>query len=216
MSGTQPAITKGAGKIAAIAIPLTSVGIAVFVSSIYWLVLIGGCASGPGRVGDSCPSGTWLHGFGILGGLTLVGIGVGLLKAITGAQYAAGRVARRLMAIATAGALIYAAFGPDTRGGSGEKILCVVAATIVAVVAIPGVAPRRGRRRTAAETRATLRARGWAATASGPPRPAGDAAPPVGDDLLDRIEQLANLRDRGALTAEEFEAQKARLLSDAD
>jgi Short C-terminal domain len=216
LSGTQPAISKGTGKVAAVAIPLTSVGIAVFVSSIYWLVLIGGCASGPGRVGDSCPSGTWVHGFGILGGLALVGIGVGLLKAITGPRYAVGRVARRLMAIATAGALIYAAFGPDTRGGSGEKILCVVAAAIVAVVAMPGVAPRPRRTRTAAEMRAALRARGRAAPTSAPPRSGRDAGPPVGEGLLDRIEQLADLRDRGALTAEEFEAQKARLLGDAD
>jgi Short C-terminal domain len=41
------------------------------------------------------------------------------------------------------------------------------------------------------------------------PPPVIDAPPPV----IDQLERLANLRDRGALTDEEFEEQKRRLLS---
>ncbi len=38
---------------------------------------------------------------------------------------------------------------------------------------------------------------------------------PAGDQLVDKLDRLADLRDRGVLSAGEFEAQKARLLSRA-
>jgi hypothetical protein len=41
---------------------------------------------------------------------------------------------------------------------------------------------------------------------------AGGAADPVGEDRLVALERLADLRDRGVLSAEEFEREKARLL----
>jgi hypothetical protein len=37
-------------------------------------------------------------------------------------------------------------------------------------------------------------------------------APPSGDDLLDKLQQLGDLKDRGLLTDAEFQSQKARLL----
>jgi len=56
---------------------------------------------------------------------------------------------------------------------------------------------------------------GGAAGASG--APAADAeAPAAGDDdRLEQLERLAKLRDSGALTQQEFEAEKARLLGGA-
>ena len=39
------------------------------------------------------------------------------------------------------------------------------------------------------------------------------AAPPAGDDTLDRLAKLGELRDKGVLTDAEFEAQKAKILS---
>jgi hypothetical protein len=48
-----------------------------------------------------------------------------------------------------------------------------------------------------------------------PPRPgmqAAQAPAAVGDADLDRIKKLAELRDSGAISAEDFEAEKARLL----
>ena len=46
-------------------------------------------------------------------------------------------------------------------------------------------------------------------------QPAPDAVPDDGDeDALGKIEKLAELRDRGILTAEEFEEQKKRLLNE--
>jgi hypothetical protein len=41
------------------------------------------------------------------------------------------------------------------------------------------------------------------------------AVAPAGDQLVDRLDRLADLRDRGILSAAEFEAQKAKLLSPA-
>ena len=41
-----------------------------------------------------------------------------------------------------------------------------------------------------------------------PPPPAGD-----GEDRLDKLKQLTELRDAGALTPAEFEAEKAKILS---
>lgn len=43
-----------------------------------------------------------------------------------------------------------------------------------------------------------------------PPPP---AAAPGGDDLVGRLGELARLREAGALTAEEFDAAKAKLLA---
>lgn len=39
------------------------------------------------------------------------------------------------------------------------------------------------------------------------------AAAPAGDDLIERLERLGELRASGVLTDAEFEAQKARLLA---
>jgi hypothetical protein len=43
--------------------------------------------------------------------------------------------------------------------------------------------------------------------------PASSSSP--SDDVVDRLAKLADLRDRGALTAEEFETQKRRLLDES-
>jgi hypothetical protein len=51
--------------------------------------------------------------------------------------------------------------------------------------------------------------------AQAPPPPPVAAAPPpatAGDDVVDKLKQLAELRDQGILTDEEFATQKAKLL----
>jgi putative oligomerization/nucleic acid binding protein len=45
-----------------------------------------------------------------------------------------------------------------------------------------------------------------------PPPPAPAAAPAAGADVVTQLKQLAELRDQGILTEEEFAAQKAKLL----
>lgn len=65
--------------------------------------------------------------------------------------------------------------------------------------------------------------RGVSRTGGGPKRlPPGNRrrpprrphAAPAADDLLDRLERLAELKKQGILTDAEFEAQKAKLLAD--
>jgi hypothetical protein len=53
---------------------------------------------------------------------------------------------------------------------------------------------------------------GMAGMQPSPPPPAPAPAPPAGD-LADQLRKLADLRDQGVLTEEEFAAQKARLLA---
>ena len=49
--------------------------------------------------------------------------------------------------------------------------------------------------------------------AAAAPAPAAPAAPAGGDDIFAKIERLAELRAKDILTAQEFEAKKAELLS---
>jgi hypothetical protein len=49
------------------------------------------------------------------------------------------------------------------------------------------------------------------AAAEAPPAPAAEPTAP-GPDPIEQLTQLAALKDSGALTEEEFEAQKAKIL----
>jgi Domain of unknown function (DUF4234)/Short C-terminal domain len=55
---------------------------------------------------------------------------------------------------------------------------------------------------------------GMAPPPAPPPPPAASSPPQAADPQLERLERLAALRDSGALSAEEYEAQKAKILSD--
>jgi Short C-terminal domain len=52
----------------------------------------------------------------------------------------------------------------------------------------------------------------WAAQEEPPPEPATPQQPPAADPMA-QLQQLADLHDRGALTDEEFSAQKSKLLA---
>ncbi|MFF1835454.1 SHOCT domain-containing protein [Streptomyces sp. NPDC058231] len=90
----------------------------------------------------------------------------------------------------------------------GPGLLGTVARTAVVAgtaSAVGGRVQRRQQDRWGAEEAA---ARQQAAPAqAAPPAPAAD-------DLLDRLERLAELKKQGILTDAEFEAQKAKLLAD--
>jgi hypothetical protein len=49
--------------------------------------------------------------------------------------------------------------------------------------------------------------------AAAAPAPPAEAPAPAGDDLLDQLQRLGDLRSQGILTDAEFEAQKAKLLN---
>jgi hypothetical protein len=111
-------------------------------------------------------------------------------------------------------------FGGPRRGGLVRTVgrTAVVAGTASAVA---GGVQRRQSRRWAdkdAEAQAQQQAvydQGVADAQA--PAPAPAAAPPPapaagGEDVVDQLEKLADLRDRGVLTDEEFAAQKAKVL----
>lgn len=79
----------------------------------------------------------------------------------------------------------------------------VVAGTATAVSG--GVA-----RRQQARAQESAEAEAWREQQAQPPPPV--AAPPLPADLVTQLRELAELKDQGILTQQEFDAQKARLL----
>ncbi|MFZ4719622.1 MAG: SHOCT domain-containing protein [Ilumatobacteraceae bacterium] len=63
-----------------------------------------------------------------------------------------------------------------------------------------------------AQVAAQMAAQQQAPAAPPPPPPAAPAAAPAGDDTIAKLQQLAELKNQGILTEEEFAAQKAKLL----
>ena len=113
-------------------------------------------------------------------------------------------------------------FGGPRRGGLVRTVgrTAVVAGTASAVA---GGVQRRQSRRWAdkdAEAQAQQQAvydQGVADAQAAAQAPAPAAAPAPapaagGEDVVDQLEKLADLRDRGVLTDEEFAAQKAKIL----
>jgi hypothetical protein len=49
--------------------------------------------------------------------------------------------------------------------------------------------------------------------AAPPPAAAAEAAAPDSDELINKLKELATLKDQGVLTEEEFSAQKAKILA---
>ncbi|MER6116591.1 SHOCT domain-containing protein [Streptomyces sp. NPDC001743] len=99
------------------------------------------------------------------------------------------------------------------RGGPG--LLGSVARTAVVAGTASAVSGRVQRRQQArfaeddAERMADAQAQGGRQQAAG-----GRSAEPPVDDVISRLERLAELKNQGILTSAEFEAQKAKLLAD--
>ncbi len=55
---------------------------------------------------------------------------------------------------------------------------------------------------------------GAAQQAAPPPEAAPVAAAPDSDDSINKLKELANLKDQGILTEAEFDAQKAKILAE--
>jgi membrane protease subunit (stomatin/prohibitin family) len=49
--------------------------------------------------------------------------------------------------------------------------------------------------------------------AAAPPQSAAEPAAPDSDELINKLKELATLKDQGVLTEEEFSAQKAKILA---
>jgi hypothetical protein len=66
---------------------------------------------------------------------------------------------------------------------------------------------------TAAEREAAYQQQQYQQPAPPPPQPAYEQAPPPsGGDIVQQLKDLAELKNQGILTEEEFAAQKARIL----
>jgi membrane protease subunit (stomatin/prohibitin family) len=62
------------------------------------------------------------------------------------------------------------------------------------------------------QQKATAQQQGAAQQAAPPPAPAPEAAD--SDELINKLKELANLKDQGILTEAEFDAQKAKILAE--
>jgi hypothetical protein len=65
-------------------------------------------------------------------------------------------------------------------------------------------------RRQQARAQQSADAQAWEQQQAAPPPPPAPAAPPA--DLVTQLRELAELKDQGILTQQEFDVQKARLL----
>ena len=101
--------------------------------------------------------------------------------------------------------------GVSQQQGSGASLTFTSQYGLVRVADLPVVRDRRGR--SASSRLAVGAARQCSAGATRQRRPT--AAMPSSDDVIDKIERLAALRQKGILTDEEFAAKKAELLEPA-
>ena len=94
----------------------------------------------------------------------------------------------------------------------GVARTAVVAGTATAV---SGRVARRQATKFAAQDQAIAanRGAGYAQGYSSVAQPVYEAPPPPQVDVVDQIRELADLRNQGILTEEEFAAQKAKLLA---
>jgi Short C-terminal domain len=198
---------------------------------IYHLVRTGSCGSSPTYISvRPCPPGTGGHILALIGGVFagLIGIAVYASRGKRGrpSPIALGLIMWSLLFLTLAGSVALAAYGPANNDNSGAR----TAAIVLGFIFVPmGLAPLPlalggGRKR---QRLAQLAEQGkgftaapafgaWPAPAAAPfAAAAGTPAPaPDDDDPLDKIAKLGQLRDRGIVTPEEFEAQKRRLLDE--
>lgn len=206
---------------------IVGAGVVAFCYAIYSLGRIGTCASGgPYVSARPCPAGT---------GLTIALIPIAVFGGLLGLViYSAGVRWKRpssiglglwMWSFAFIGAscsLAYAAWGPashDVDGGGVEMAAIILLVIFIPMGVIPLViAALSGRGRSSTVSAPPVRMMPASGvpiaphpTAVPPPRPAAGAAPP--GDVVTRLERLNELRESGAISPEEFDRLKARILA---
>jgi hypothetical protein len=179
---------------------------------IYHLVRTGSCGSSSTYITyRPCPPGTGGHILALIGGIFggLIGIGIWAVRGSRGrpARVPLGLIMWSLLFVTIAGSVAFAAYGPASNDSSGAKTTAI----ILGVIFIPmGLAPLPfALSRGAPAPSVYVAPPPKRVVASPMPRPSEDE-----DDPLDRIAKLGELRDKGLITPEEFEAQKKRLLTE--
>jgi hypothetical protein len=210
---------------------LAGASIVLLDNGLFHLVRTGSCgSSSSGYISyRPCPPGTGGHILSLIGGIFGALIGIALYaargsKGGTAASIGLGVIMWSLLFVTIAGSVAYAAYGPGNTDNSGAKTTAI----ILGVIFVPmGLAPLpfalKGRRKAQQLVQLsttdfpTSGVPTFATTPyvrpPAPPRPAA-TAPPAEEDPLEKIAKLGQLRDRGLLTPEEFEAQKKRLLGE--
>jgi hypothetical protein len=209
---------------------VAGVSVVLFDSGLFHLVRTPTCGTtGTTYVSRPCPPGTAGHILSLIGGIFGGLLGIGLFAArgrrgtATG-SIGIGVIMWSLLFVTAAGSIAYSAYGPGNRDSSAAKTTAI----ILGVIFVPlGLAPLPfalgGRRK--AQQFVQLSTTGFPTsgvptfatpyirppTPSAPPSPAASAGE---EDPLEKIAKLGQLRDRGLLTPEEFEAQKKRLLGE--
>jgi hypothetical protein len=87
---------------------------------------------------------------------------------------------------------------------------------LLRMAAVGGVAymgSKAGTNRAMAQQNQTQQAQAPAQPSAPPPPPAAPDATSSGSDRIAQLKELAGLRDSGALTQEEFDKEKARILA---
>jgi hypothetical protein len=204
-------------------------------NGLFHLVRTGSCGSGGS--GSSfvsykpCPPGTGGHILSLRGGIFGCFIGFGLYAArgrTTGVSstIGLGLLIWSLLFVTIAGSIAYAAYGPGNTDSSGAKTTAIILGVIFVPMGLAPLLLALGGRRKAANivqlsttgfnpsTVATFTTTPYTRPPTGPPTPRPAPTPAKPEDPLEKIARLGQLRDRGLLTPEEFEAQKKRLLGE--
>ena len=197
-------------------------------NGLFHLVRTGSCGSNGTYVSyRPCPPGTGGHILSLIGGIFGALIGIGLYAArgkAGGAVSSAGLgvIMWSLLFVTIAGSIAYAAYGPGNTDSSGAKTTAIILGVLfvpMGLAPLPFALKGRGKAKQLVQLSTTGFSTSvvppFATPYARPPSPRPAAAPAaVAEDPLEKIAKLGQLRDRGLLTPEEFEAQKKRLLGE--
>ena len=202
-------------------------------NGLFHLVRTGNCgSSSTGFVSyKPCPPGTGGHILSVIGGIFGGLIGLGLYAARGRTSGAAstvglGLIMWSLLFVTIAGSIAYAAYGPGNSDSSSTKTTAIVLAFIFVPMGLAPLLLALGGRRKAARivnlstggftppAASTFVVPSYTRPPSSTPVTPATPAPAQAEDPLEQIARLGQLRDRGLVTPEEFEAQKKRLLGE--
>ncbi|MBJ7328386.1 MAG: SHOCT domain-containing protein [Solirubrobacteraceae bacterium] len=200
-------------------------GVLLAARGLYEVFHIGSCASGgPYISARPCPPGTGGHIAGLIGGifLTLIGAAVTPGLAIKGVAWGLGFTL-------LGAAFIVAAFGPAAPVDPDDtsKWVGALVGGMFVLMGLPGLFAIAGagkRPRMPAMPSGMMPSPALSTAPTAPavmgmpgvvpvgPQPAPAASVPDDGDTIEELERLAKLKAAGALTEEEFQAAKARVL----
>jgi hypothetical protein len=207
---------------------VAGVSVVLFDFGLFHIVRTPSCGSnGTSYAGPPCPPGTGGYILSLIGGIFGGLIGIGLFAARGRKGSAAGSIGLGLIMwcllfVTAAGSIAYSAYGPGNRDSTGAKTTSIILGVIFLPLGLAALPLAIGGRRKSQQF-VQLSTTGlppsvvvptFATPYARPPAPAPTPTAASEEDPLEKIAKLGQLRDRGLLTPEEFEAQKKRLLGE--